>query len=387
MTTHQLYATRFSSDVLERDQPSAQRRQARAGILNQSVGSVETVAAEPGQRRLRGTFVGKYAELMAAELKELLGAGDQIDAVPYFLPDATREWEGYYAAQESRDAGRRDPRLGEIATIDGTVSRIGSRRTHRRAVRVAPRQVTNPFGAQSDRFVYLSVGAVNPRWVSVSEGAVEPATVQFTTTTEHVDMDGYDHTEPSFSGQESYRLVYDLPYRQEDRHDVRCWDDYGRAKVQTENDGNLTVDPAWQRVYQTQHDYVGRPIIDNGHLRVEIQESNDTIVVSRYSSGSYSVVSPGSSAWRLDQWDINRIGLGRVVSRTRWFDSNQPSVTAELIAIINRGYDRIIFYTPDNASSPTPSELLARLDPYADQSNTVIDQSNDLLERDRIPDE
>lgn len=389
MTIHQLYATRFSSDALERDRPRAQRRQARAGILEQSVGNVETVAAEPGERRLQGTFVGKYSEMMAAELKELIGAGDHIDAVPYFLPDSSREWEGYYAPAESRDADRFDPRLPNAATFDGSISRQGSRESHRRAVRVSPRTVTNPFGSQTERFVYLAEGALNPRWVYLPDGSVESATVQATLATEHVNVQRYDHTEPSFSGQESYRLVYDLPLKKESRHDVRTWDDYCRAKSQSENNGNVTIDPAWQRIYQTQHEFVGNPVLDNGFIRLRIQVGGDDIEAYQWdvTNKRYSQVSLGSSSWQLERWDFIRIGLARVVSRTRWVDTNNPGTTYELIAIMNRGSPDIIFYEPENATGSTPSGLVTLLDGIADDSDTVIDQSNDLIKRDRIPNE
>lgn len=85
MPTYILYASTIPGDALRTDRPRGIRQQARQGVLQQSVGQVETVAAEPGQRTVAGEFRGRYARMLACEVEELLSASDVIDAVPFYV--------------------------------------------------------------------------------------------------------------------------------------------------------------------------------------------------------------------------------------------------------------------------------------------------------------
>jgi hypothetical protein len=391
VTTHQLYGSRFSGDDLETERPSARRQQSSQGVLGSSVGDVTTISAEPGDRRLTGTFVGKYSELMAAEVRELLAAGDQIDAIPYFLPDAERDWEGFYSPSEARDGARRDPRVQNVATFDGVLSRLGSRDTHVREVQVRPQTVDNPFSSpNTSERVAIPETANNPRWVYLPGGEVNTnLSVQATSVGETAALHEFDPANATFSGQESYRLVYDVPFLDEAPADVRVFDDFFRDRAQTTNNGNLTVDPSWQRVYQTQHDYAGVPVVSNGRVRVRPDFANNRIVVEQWdvAAGSWTTVSPGTSPWQLDTWRVERIGLARVVCRGRWFDSNNPGDTYELVVEVSRGTDSPLFLEPENASSTIPLDLFDLLNPYASEAGTANKPVAGILKRERIPDE
>lgn len=404
-TIHQLYASRFSQDILEAVDPSAQRQQSLQGVLQESVPSVETIAAEPGARNVRGEFTGQYANVMATELQELLAASDVIGEVPYFVRGETREWAGYYAPRELREGDRRDPRLGNVHRFAGVLTPVGTRRSHVRAVKVAPDTVTNPFGSASTEELYLAADASRPRWVSLSSGSVESATAGTTVPGEYRDFNVFDVTEPTFATEETYYLVYDLPYDIEWRTDPVVYDDYGRAKEQLGPYSGATVGSsatvgtstvgsqpvvsnAWSRVYQTQHEYTGERVIQNGRLRLEPRPGSGVLRAYRWDSseGVYAIVQLGDSAWRLSDWDVTRIGLGRVVSLTTWEDTGGSS-TYELVAELRRGFDDVHFYEPTNASGSTPAALVTRLDAIAQETDTTLAESATVLRRSEVPDE
>lgn len=405
MVTHKLYANAFDENVLTSATPQAQRRQARQGVL-QDIPQVRAIATEPGTRQLTGDFSGQYAELMAVEMQELIAAPN-IDTVPYFVTGEARDWQGYYAPSEFREGDRRDPRLAGVHRFDGRLTLEGTRRSHLRSVRVTPTTETNPFGSASTEQVWLHGRASDVRWVSNEEDTVESATVQATQPAEHsIDVDRYDVTEPSFSGtDDTYTLVYDLPYAREWEADPRVWDTYGNAKealssysgdtVGTDTHvGTATVgderrvSPAWARVFSSSHDYVGERVIENGRLRLEPRPGESVLRAYQWDDADsiYAIVQLGNTDWRLQEWDVTRIGLERVVSRTKWQDTGGSS-TFELVCEVVRGNDTAVFYEPENVTGSTPADLVTRLNPIAHDSDQVLGEGAGIFERSSVPDE
>lgn len=409
MPSHQLYALAFPEESLDSSNPSAQRRGSDAGTLDVGPGQVRTISAEPGERRLAGDFRGNFSDLMAGEIQELLSA-DDIDAVPYYERDNATQWQGYYEPREQREADRRDPRLPGVHRFAGRLRFKGTRRSHIRSLAVTPGNVTNPMGSGSQEDLWVPNVSVRPRWVSQQADQVEDATVQETQPGERVDYDRFNATDPAFSGNETYTLTYDLPYDREWQADPVVWDTRGDPKeVQsaysgdTVNGTGVTVNntsvgtervvaPAWQKVYDAQHDYQGERVIDSGRLRLEPRPDEGKLRAYQWddTDGIYDVAAldtTAGSVWELDGWDIRRIGTERVVSRSSWVNRSNASDTYELVAEVPRGYDTVLFYEPENAGRSTPADLITLLDPISYDSDRALGEEAGLFERSDLPDE
>lgn len=402
MATHRLYASAFYEDVLERETPASRRRQASVGTIDDAVGDVQSIAAEPGDRTLRGNFMGTYADTMNRELQELLSASDAIEQVPYFDSSETVDWRGYYSPREVRNAGRRDPRVKTVQEFEGALDFAGTRRSHLRRVTVKPDTVPNPFGTATTRVLWLANTASDTKWVNTTTGAIADATVQTTAVGEDATFAEYDTTEPSFSDADRYHLVYDLPYEDERDQDPVVWDTYGRSKhttfaggatvgsatVGTDTVDGIDVDPSWQRVYHPQHEYAGEKTIETGRLRLEPRPDMPTLRAYTWDDAEqvYSQLQLDStSTWRLQAWDIRSIGLERIDSRTSWQDTSGSS-TYELAARVRRGSDEVQFWEPANASSSTPAGLNNRLSAIASSTDSVLGERTRLMERSEVPD-
>lgn len=382
MPTRQLYALPFFDDDLQTEGINAQRRQARQGQLTTGPPQVRFIASEPGERRLRGHFDGQYADVMGSEMRELLGAGD-IRQVPYFVVNESVPWEGYYAPSRVDAADRAEPTTDRVQRFEGTLDFEGTNRTHRREVAIANSTVTNPYGSASTQVLFLANASGRPQWVSQKGDIVEAATVQATHAAEREDFDEFDATEPTFSGNESYALVYDLDYDDEWQSDPIVWDDHDRNQTV----GN--VSPTWGRVYDPGHAYNGSRVIETGRLRLLPVPATNTFTAQQWNdtSGAYENVSLGSSDWELLEWDVRRIGIERINSRTTWQNASDTSSTFELEADVLRGQNETHFYEPENAGSATPSGLVTLLDPIAMDTDETLGEEAGLRERSEMPDE
>lgn len=407
MAVHRLYKLSFYEEVLQRGDPSSRRRQAVLGTLQDAVGDVQTIASEPGDRALTGVFRQDYAELMAREVQELLSSGDAIEAVPYFDVETEVEWRGYYSPREVRNAGRRDPAVTSAAGFEGSLDLAGTRGSHFRRVVVHPSSdntVTNPFGSATTETLFLADTASDVQWVDLPDGTVEDATVQATHAGRDATFAEYDVTEPSFASKDSYELVYALPYADERGQDPTVWDTYGNdeteygdysgdtvgsATVGSASVGSQTeVYPAWQRVYLPQHPYRGEKTIDTGRLRLEPRPGVPVLRAYRWDDAEavYDPVQLGNTAWRLSEWDVREIGLGRIEALTTWQDTSGSS-TYDLVAEVRRGSDSVLFYEPQNASGSTPADLVTRLDPVAADTDQSLQERTKLREKSEVPDE
>lgn len=382
MARRQLYALPFFDDDLQREGIQANRQQARQSQLTDGPPQVRFIASEPGERRLRGHFDGLYADVMGSEMRELLAAGD-IRQVPYYVVNESVPWEGYYAPSRTDDADRAEPTTDSVQSFDGVLDFEGTNASHLREVSVSNSTVTNPFGNASTQTLFLANTSTGAKWISQQGDSVEDATVQNTFNGEREDFDEFDATEPAFAGNESYALVYDIPYDDEWQSDPTVWDDHDR---------NQSIDgiaPTWARVYDAGHAYNGSKVVETGRMRLLPVPATNTFTAQQWNdtSSQYENVSLGSSDWQLTDFDIRRIGLERVRARTGWENSSDTTQTYELEAEVLRGQNETHFYEPENANSSTPSGLVTLLDPIAMDTDEALGEETALYERADVPDE
>lgn len=394
MSDKLLYAVPVPEDAQTNSRGEQQQQLSKLGILDQDVPAVTDVSPEPGQQLLQGWARGKYAPLIATMIEELFRASDL--TVPYFVAGSDVSIDGYYST-ENVTLQAEDPRYDRWQRFDGTLTREGSRRSHFRTVKTAPDPADNPFGSTTPVEISLSIRASDVRWYDDSTGSTESATVQRTVAGEHDDLDVYDATEPSFSNP---WLVYDIPYKHEYPTDVTVWDDYDRDKEAVETTSSATVgsatvgsatvgtdeifDSVWQRVFVTDHEWRGRPVLECDRLRLRPDEDNGRLLAYQWdaSDDHWDIVQLGVSDWRLRTWDIRQVGLARVESRTTW-ENTSTGDTHRLDVAVRRGMDDALIVNPTNEPS-VPSGLVDRLDPIASDADQDAGERAGIVKRSEV---
>lgn len=375
-------------------------------------GSVQSVSLDPGQQLIQGSYRSypELGELMGRQMEELFSAGG-IQYVPYFGASGPDSIDGYYTLDQA-DVGPADASTGAVQTYDGTVTKAGTKKTHLRAVRVAPTAV-DTVGASNysdddppanPEQVMLPTDVRRPRWFDPLSGTVEPAEPlnrwQYPETAgELVDFRTYALSSASFydptdAAPTPPALVYEYPYGREFRMDVRCWDTTpgvkGERKViegdlaagsrvggpdavvgeavvgESPAEHNVAVAAAWQRCFRAGHEFRGACVLDNGVLRLHLDDERGSISAER-SRGHFSewAAQPlRASKWALADVDVTHIGLARVDAQIEWRHGDTGDLYATDCSL-PRGHEDAIFTVAQNQTGAAPHGLAQKLAPIA----------------------
>lgn len=378
MPNFNLYVTTLSSDRQEPDsnQQETLRNLASQGLLGQDESALESISTDPGTVSLRGQIIGRYAELIAAELKELADSSGYA-IVPVNVPGEKTAADGYYSV-EDMSIGAVHESLALAQEYDGSLSKAGTRRSHYRAVETTPRQADHPWGTDTTAEIGIPATASDVQWVNPSTNASEPASSTATRNAEHGDVDVYQVTDASFysvGDKPGPVLVYDVGYDAIGPIDVRVWDRRGYAS-RDDDDGI----PRWAKVFVSTHDYGDdAAVIENGLLRLTFDTSADPgFAVETWDDANTtwtatSLDTSGNGAdWQLLAIDIGHrqeqtLAPDRVDALTRWTNTADGSTYA-LDMTLHRGQDAVQFARLPDADSPVPSGLETLLSPIASTS-------------------
>lgn len=356
MTDMELYAVPIPEAAQSNTDATAQQAQALQAILDSDSGNVDAIASEPGERTLTVEYPDAYADVRAAELRELATGLDQ--PLPYHAQSGTSTEDRYVTVASGREIGPIDPRgSGSFARATVELSDTGTPRSHWRTIRTDQVQVDHPWGNAQDAPVGVPADATQLQWLNPDTGATEEPTVQATRAGAHRDVDVLHAEDSSFTAPD---VIYDIALADIGWTDPRVWDDRGNSDVEDANG-----DTQWQKVFSTDHRYDGQPIITNGLLRLTVDEPNNSLTAEEWdtASSAWSSVSLGSSDWELDIWEIRTIGLAQVAGVAQFRDTTQsPTATHTLDWQLARGYEDVLFAT---GSTAVPSGLDTLLDPIA----------------------
>jgi len=378
-------------DALTGNQARQQRNVSAQGTLSDGSGSVEAVSLDPGEKRIGGSYRGRYADLMATEIEELFAAPG-IEALPLAGGSQDGALDGYYT---TRDIDRpTTPQAVGGEAFEGAVKKVGTRDSHRRGVATRSATTENDFGSDATTEIALPDDATNVRWFDPVGGSLEDATVQRSALGELATFDIYDVSEPTFysfgDADPHYpTLTYDVPLDKESPADVRVWDDYNRERTDsgstvgsTSVGDSLELDNpnAWQHVYSPAHQFVGRPVVDTGCLRLVFDLDEPALYAYLPSGGyeNYDQVALGASSWSLSDADIQHIGLASAEVRAVFSDGSS-SYTVDLL--LDRGFDEVPVARGPNESSAVPSGLQTRLDPIAASNSRDAAPRKDVVAR------
>lgn len=371
----------YTVAIPERDQSTIgndqQRRISAQTSLTTDFGNVQDTGTQPGQQPIVGAFKGLYADLMAKQLQEL-AQGTGYTTVAYYTDDNDPKNDAYVTV-DSFTVDPANPRNADIELweFDGSVTEAGTRRSHWRTVETQPTNIDNPFGAGGNDRIGIPATATKVRWYDQKGQSLESASATNTIAGRFEDHEIYNPDDPSFSNP---TLIYKVPYSDEGKIDARVWDDFGRSQL----DGDDVN--SWQKVFISGHNYNGSAVVENGLLRMTLDEDGESLTFSEWDTGtsSYSSVSLGASDWVLTDVNFTRISPSRVGGQMRFRDTNSGSFHT-LDFQVNRASNRVLFITPTNQGS-IPSGLDTKLDPIAEDWGDEAQPIRDIISRREVND-
>lgn len=332
-----------------------------AKLTGQSVS--KPISLAPGEIRFEWVYAGDGAKQLAQSAEELFDASGY-GKVPLFSTGADADLDGYYTLK-SADKRPLDPATDRLYRVNGILRSAGTRRSSLRSVELTVDSVANDFGTTEEAFVGVPAAASLQRWYDERANTLTQATPADTVTTEFGDVNLYDvATAPSTTDA---ALVYDLPYEEQGKVDVRVWDDREQGLgAKTDAEGVVQ----YQKVFVTSHEYRGRPVCSNGRLRVLCDEDPTVVpgvTAERWdtANSTWSSVSLGSNPndWRVIDVDVVAIGAAAVDAQLLF--RNDSGTQHALNARLTRGDDTILWTNPPNEDDQTPTALRDVLDPIA----------------------
>lgn len=401
----------------------------QAGLLDTGGTSVENIATENVDFRKQGRIqLGPtLSRKVADELDSL--SESAYTSLPLFDPSGSSlgRKAGYYEvaradvtpAQEARD---------DVYQYDVQLTKAGTREDSRRAVRTNPQAIDSVYPDETaEPLIAIPDTATDVRWFDDANGT-EAATAVNTTQAEFGVVARYNPNNSSFDAP---TLTFDLAFGEEGRTDVRVYDSLSKGKLAATASGGEVS--RWVHAYHTGYDFTGSAVIDTGRFRLVLDgelnattgwtprvvesgttdtitsgtiqidetltvEDNGTFVVeggaTHILSGplrsditaaawdsSRAIWDPiplnADSPWSLQTWSLTRIRPDRVQARTRWSDG---STTAVVDFVAERGADRLVWVTPENASAP-PQGLVDLLAPTSKATDTLAFGTQGLIDR------
>lgn len=358
---------------------SASRAVENDGLVSSGVAHSTPAATKADSRSVSGQYRGARSRLMATELKQLFGSSG-FSAVPYFTVGEDNEDDGYYALR-SVDISPLDARVSDgYHSFSGVMDFSGTRKSRFRSVSTAPVELDNDFGNDQTTYVGVDARANMVRWFEPTTGSTESPSPVSTAQGEFGSVELYDLDASGLtgSGDAGPKLVYDLPYEDEGKTDVRVWDTRGEPKT----DANGYVN--WQKVYTLSHVYAGAVVLSNGVVRLTVDESASSVSAERWSSGSWSSVSLGASDWVPRDVDVWRISPAGAVAQVRFEDTANPGNYYSLNGHLWRGRDSLLWESPDGETGVTPAGLVDLLDPVAETTLNSPGSEAGLVNREEV---
>jgi len=391
-----LYTTPLPEASATSEKNTVAQQLAKNGLINGDGSTVETVSSSVPDLLLEGQY--RFGENISTNLARSLRELSNSSLGPLPIHHRNKDWsdQGYYLVDRA-EVEPLHPKQQSVWKYSVTLSKSGTRSKFWRAIRTNPQTADNPIGSASTPEIGLSVRARKVQWFDDVGGAVEDATPKRRVEGEHDYLHIYDTSEPEFDRPV---LIYDIPYDEEYKTNCEVRDTYNRNRYRYENEsgaivGDATVGSATvsktvrvgaqhQRVYVTDHDWVGDMVLETDRLRLVIDQPEDDLRAYRWSptDGQYTIIQLGTSPWRLWDIDLTHVGLPRIEAQME-FENINTGDRHNLNATLVRGLDDVVFTVPTNGTSP-PQGLIDRLNPIADDSERVVQAAGDVIKRTEV---
>ncbi|WP_363463405.1 hypothetical protein [Halogeometricum borinquense] len=330
---------------------------------------------KPGELRFEFLLGGDGAGRLAAQFSELLDS--DYGVIPFFGVGESTEYDGYYVAHSGQSEPLDATAAGSLQRVGAVLKEAGTRQSHWRSVEMNVSDTQNDITnnpAQSTA-VGIPAAATLMRWFDPVADEVQPATPSATTATEFGDV---ALVAASDAPTDSSALIYDLPYVESGKTDVRVWDNRGVAKTDAEN----VVQ--WDRVFVPDHDCVGSPVVSNGAIRLTLDAANG-IAAERWVDGSaaWQDVELNDSDWSLVDADLVNVAPASMDSQLL-FENSSSGVQHALNMRLGRGRTKVLFTNPSGEDNQTPSGLADYLRPIASDEVETTNASLNLRSRQEV---
>ena len=359
--------------------------------LLDDIGTAEPISSPADSINPNVTFTGKDASQRAIELHQLLNSPHHAPVPVTLCADGV---DGYYAASSADRYIKPSGENHRREVVRTTLTRVGTQSKLVRTIEAGPSMADHEFGNDVSAMVALPASARKVRWLDRDSGERELAEPVETVATAYGDVDIYDLEDAldyeidEDNLDDPPLLVYEIDKDTDADADVRLWDTRGHESLET--DGRRQ----WQHVFSKDHEYDGALVLDNGLVRLWLDEADSTIAAERwdpdasravpvtgtygseiYGSGLYAGGRGGWPNVDLEQpedvdlfdVDVKRIGMVRDRVQLTFVDDGSLEVVD---AILVAGHDAILFDIPDG-EGPLSTALEEWLEPIA--SETVVD--------------
>jgi len=369
----------YSVYLPETQQPTssgAQRQDiATNAFLDGSQADVRSVGSQAADISLTGfwAFGDALARKLARELEEL--SESSITAPPLFRPNDPSADAGYVELRSVET----EPAHGNIRDVwryNISADRAGTHETHFRAVRTSPAAVDTPLGSNTTAVIGIPAAARKRRWYDPDAGtqaAVTSSDIVTTASAEFGDVDVLDVSGAPISGSRPV-VVYELDFSTQARVDPVVWDTRGLPKFSADDEPTN-----WQHVFATSHEFEGDVVVENGLLRLTVDEQDPSLTAEEY-NGGWQSVSLGSSSWEIQDIDLTHISSTRIDAQLTFVDGTDLSA-ADIS--LQRGLDGLLVITPAGQDT-IPGGIQTLLDPIASDRSTDAQPTGDIIPRSEV---
>lgn len=328
-------------------------------VLNER-GSATTISGPVPTIGFTINSPGPYGRLRAVEAEAVLSE-PAFSPIPISLP-AQPDLSGYYAASSvDRDVQlSQDDDKDDYHAVPLTLTRVGTRSSQWRALETNPHEdIDHEFGNNTDLQIAVPAAARKVRWYDPDPGAndLEVASAIETRPTAYGDVDIYDLED---ADTDEPVLLYEIDYADDATTDCCLFDTR-----------DADAEERWQSVFSTHHGIEGELILDNGLLRLWLDEAARTLEAQEWDSTTDSWTDVGlEQPASIELFDIDLTLIGMVRDEAQLTFDVDGDLFA-LDAIVTRGAEDVLFTIPDGETGPVPTSLEEWLTPIA--SEAVVD--------------
>lgn len=352
-----VYNLEFAGEEIGPIDVAASPDVAEQSIL-QSQGTAETVTGPTKSIGFTITIDGPNGRLRAVEAQELL-SDPAFSPVSVSIP-AQPDLDGYYAASSvDRDVTLSQAEGDDHHAVPVTLSRVGSHGSVFRAIETNEREVDHEFGNSVEAYVSIPAEASKVRWFTPETGQAVPASSVGTVETATGAVDRYAIETDDI-------LIYEVEYADDDIGDCRVVDG-----------DSLVFDPM--------HNFENTMILDNGLIRLYLDESDGTLEAETWDSTAEEWTSAGlSQPTSIEVYDIDITEIGMVRDKVQLtFDVDGSLFVLDAIAA--SGTESILFDNPDpKGQGPLDPDLEDWLAPIASERYIDPQSAKTLVRRQNV---
>ena len=372
------------ADVRVDSRRAGRKDLAERGLLSSGAVRVDQVSNQAGDVTLSGRFRPPIPEdrvpMVAREFGELVSS----DIGPLALFDQrgdTRAESGYYEI-ESGDVEPVHPSQPEIQAFSVSLSRVGNRGSHYRALRYQQTDVSdeNPFYAGAVTPIYPTLPADPSRadpgvgklqWYDERTGETDRAQTNINRSVTLSDSDVHFQPRPLNTSVDPTHLLYDIGL-EHDMEGAYVFDTRGRSD---KTDGNGTRQ--WQAVFDASHERrEGREfVLSSKKLRIYLSGPPNPTLAAERAGPAWNSVSIPSTDYDIVDIDFKSISPQRIRAEVRMSDGSE---VVALLIDLPYGMDSVGVYVPPDQPTPLPAGVIDRWDPIAD-SRGIIRQPERVL--------